>query len=313
MVNDCNKDVPVILSSAFGIREIAQMSVMELVRPRSTAHHPSRTDLYQPNHGGSKWSFSYVKELLLSAPRAPTTISPPNTGTTASTELTAATELTASTELTAAIELAAATELTAIFSSSQIPSTTSVTPASSEAVSIATADALALENGLKRTEGPGTEIPTESQVRVAALPHGNAAGSASPTDAAVPTDSAGRRVYEAATVLKLSKSLYISPNMKADSKSQEVWTRQIKDRLNAELWHALRTERCLQEFVMIGPRPDCLRASVLITCCGESAAKRVRKVVKGLKWLRDFDVPCAVVVDKIHLYSKNWQDQTGGA
>ena len=78
---------------------------------------------------------------------------------------------------------------------------------------------------------------------------------------------------------------------------------------NAELWHALRKERCIQEFIMAGPRPNCLRASVVITCCGKSAAKRVRKVVKRLKWLKDFDVPCAVVVDTVHLYSQ--EHQTG--
>jgi hypothetical protein len=34
-------------------------------------------------------------------------------------------------------------------------------------------------------------------------------------------------------------------------------------------------------------------------------------VVKNLKWLKDFDVPCAVVVDAIHLYSQGLQQDRG--
>jgi ankyrin repeat protein len=62
---------------------------------------------------------------------------------------------------------------------------------------------------------------------------------------------------------------------------------------------------------MAGSRPDSLRASVVITCCGEAAAKRVRKVVKTMKWLRDLDVPCAVVVDTIYLFYSQQLQQDG--
>ena len=42
--------------------------------PASPQSHP--TEVQRQNRGVSKWSYHYVKELLLSAPRAPKTIQP---------------------------------------------------------------------------------------------------------------------------------------------------------------------------------------------------------------------------------------------
>jgi hypothetical protein len=267
---------------------------MELVRALSGTDHPIRAELHQHSRGGSKWSYSYVKELLLSAPRAPTTIPASPTETTASTELTV------------------------ISASPQAPLTSTAAPKNPDAIgTAATIASEEAEYASTTINAPTGIIDTYSSIPAISTEAETVPTFPSPLrdfetrDVSGQSTAAGHPVNEAASVFKLQKDLYVSPNMKTDSKSQEIWAQHIKERLNAELWHALRTERCLQEFLMIGSRPDCLRASVVITCCGEPAAKKVRKVVKRLKWLRDLDVPCAVVVDKIHLYSQGRQLQTG--
>jgi hypothetical protein len=238
------------------------------------------TEWHDQSRVVSKWSYRSVKGLLLNTPRAstknfPTHIEPP---------------LSAS--------------FTAILAKPQGPFVCEATPTSCRDVATANTTPLTLEEPPKHVDGDRTDIPTASLENEAVPLLENTTESANATGVAIP---AGHLVNEAEPVLRLSKNLYISPNMRTDYSAQELWTEHIKDRLNAELWHALRKERCLQEFVMAGSRPDALRASVVITCCGEAAAKRVRKVVKNLKWLRDFDVPCAVVVDAIHLYSQGLQ------
>jgi hypothetical protein len=256
---------------------------MELVRALSTTSSASRTEVQKQNRGVSKWSYHYVKELLLSAPRAPKTIFPPELDTTAPTEFT----------------------VTAGSRQGHLRST--IEPTSREGVATGTANAPTPDEPIQFTDGNKTDTPAALQENAVVPPHAHAAESANATDETIPSDTAVRRIGKPSPTLKLSKNFYISPNMRTDYRSQELWTEQIKDRLSAELWHALRKERCIQEFIMAGPRPNCLRASVVITCCGESAAKRVRKVVKRMKWLKDFDVPCAVVVDMVHLYSQEHQ------
>src|ERR1700722_13322675 len=60
---------------------------MEVVRSFSTNSSTSRTEVHGHNRGVSKWSFSYVRELLLSAPRAPQTILQSNIEATLTTEV----------------------------------------------------------------------------------------------------------------------------------------------------------------------------------------------------------------------------------
>lgn len=252
---------------------------MELVRALSRTSSAPRTEVQKQSRGVSKLSYHYVKELLLGAPRAPTTIIPSE------------------------LDAAAPTVFTATAGSRQGHLRSTIAPTG-------TANAPTLEEPIQFTDGNNTNTPAALQENAVVPPHAHATESANATNETIASDAAVCRVSEPSPVLKLAANFYISPNMRTDSSSQELWTEQIKDRLNAELLHALRKERCIQEFIMAGPRPNCLRASVVITCCGESAAKRVRKVVKRLKWLKDFDVPCAVVVDTVHLYSQEHQ-QTG--
>ena len=231
----------------------------------------------------SKWSYRSVKEVLLNTPRASTKIFRAHT------------------------EPPVLADLTDNLANPQGSFVCEATPTSCQDVATANTTLPTLEEPLKCADSDRTDIPTASLENEAVPLREKATESANATGVAILSDSAGHLVDEAEPVLRLSKSLYISPNMRTDYSAQELWTEHIKDRLNAELWHALRKERCLQEFVMAGSRPDSLRASVVITCCGKAAAKRVQKVVKNLKWLRDFDVPCAVVVDTIHLYSQQLQ------
>jgi hypothetical protein len=284
MVHDHHKDIPLNRSLALEVDKWPIMSLMELVRSVSGADAPSQPRLYQRNHEGSKWSYSYIKELLLSAPRAPTTIS------------------------SSTADMTEPAELTDISTSPQNPSVPTAAPTHSEDVATDSAIASTRPDAPTHAGGAAAEGSAASQGERVAPLSGNTDRSADATNVTVARDFEADAMTS--QIIKLQKNLYISPSMKTDSKSQELWTRHIKDRLNAELWHALRTERCVQEFMMIGSRPDCLKASVVITCCGESATKRVRKVVKRLKWLRDFDVPCAVVVEMVDLYSHH-QRTTG--
>lgn len=283
MINYCGKDALLTPASVLGVEKWPIASVMELVRAFPATGPPSQQNGMNQSHGVSRWSYRSVKELLLNAPRAsmknlPTHTEPP---------------LSAS--------------ATAILANPQGPFVCEATPTSCRDVATANTTPLTLEELPKHVDGDGADIPTASLEDEAVPLQENATESANATSVAIPSDSTGHLVDEAEPVLRLSKNLYISPNMRTDYSAQELWTEHIKDRLNTELWHALRKERCLQEFMMVGSRPDSLRASVVITCCGNAAAKRVRKVVKDLKWLRDFDVPCAVVVDTIHLYSQQLQ------
>jgi hypothetical protein len=241
------------------------------------------TEWHDRSRGVSKWSCRSVKELFAEPTSSfnekfPTHTEPP---------------LSAS--------------HTAILANPQGPFVREATPTSRRDAATASTTPTTLEEPPKHADGDRTDIPTASLENKAVPLQENATESANAAGVAIPPDSAGHLVNEAEPALRLSKNLFISPNMRIDCSAQELWTERIKDRLNAELWHALRKERCLQEFVMAGSRSDSLRASVVITCCGKAAAKRVRKVVKNLKWLRDFDVPCAVVVSTIHLYSQQLQ------
>jgi hypothetical protein len=279
MINYCGKDallIPVLILEA---EKWPIASVMELARAFQATGSLS-TEWHDQSRGVSKWSYRSVKELLLNTPRAPTKNFPTHT------------------------EPPLSTSLTAILANPQGPFVCEAVPTSCRDVATANTTPPILEGPLKHADGDRTDIPTASLENEAVPLQENATESANATGVAIPSNSASHLINEAEPVLRLSKNLYISPDKRTDCSAQELWTEHIKDRLNAELWHALRKERCLQEFVMAGSRPDSLRASVVITCCGEAAAKRVRKVVKNLKWLRDFDVPCAVVVDAIHLYSQ---------
>jgi hypothetical protein len=241
------------------------------------------TEWHDQSRGGSRWSCRSVKEVLLNRPRASTNIFRTHT------------------------EPPVSAGLTATLANPQGSFACEATPTSCRDDATANTTLPTLEEPLKCADSDRTDVPTASLESEAVPLQENTTESANATGVAIPSDSAGHLVNKAEPVLRLSKNLYISPNKRTDCLAQKLWTEHIKDRLNAELWHALRKERCLQEFVMAGSRPDSLRASVVITCCGEAAAKRVRKVVKNLKWLRDFDVPCAVVVDAIHLYSQELQ------
>lgn len=280
MINYCGKDALLVPTFVLEVREMAH-SVRDGASQSLSGYWS--TEWHDQRRGVSKWSYRSVKELLLNTPRT----SPKNFPTHTEPPLSA--------------------DLTAILADPQGPFVCEAAPTNCRDVATANTTPLTPEESLKHADGDTTDISIAPLENEAVPPPGNGAESVNAAGVAIPSDSAGHLVSETEPIIKLSGGLYISPSRRIDCSAQELWTEHIKDRLSAELWHALRKERCLQEFMMAGSRPDSLRASVVITCCGGAAAKRVRKVVKNLKWLRDFNVPCAVVVDTINLYSQELQ------
>lgn len=85
----------------------------------------------------------------------------------------------------------------------------------------------------------------------------------------------------------LVQKFYVSPGMSIDEKMQEVWTLHIKSRLSAVLLRNIPSGTCVQEFMMVGKRPNALKPTVFITCGDLTVKKRVEKVFKSQGWLQE--------------------------
>lgn len=72
-----------------------------------------------------------------------------------------------------------------------------------------------------------------------------------------------------------------------DGETQAVWTRQIKSRLSAVLLYSIPTGTCVQEFMMVGKRPDTLKPTLVITCGDAVTKRRVEKTFKSQGWLQE--------------------------
>ena len=112
---------------------------------------------------------------------------------------------------------------------------------------------------------------------------------ATPTTAVEPTLNISNA---AASVLPLSKpfiiqKFHVSPRMPIDEKIQAVWNQQIFDRLSGVLQCEIPTGLCLQEFMMVGERPDTLRPTVIISCGDTTIKKNVEKIFKRQQWLHE--------------------------
>lgn len=82
------------------------------------------------------------------------------------------------------------------------------------------------------------------------------------------------------------QGFHVSPSMPIDSKVQEIWTLQIRERLSNLLLQGIPTGTCVQEFMMAGKRPNCLRPTVVLTC-GDARTKRgVKHLAKRQSWLQ---------------------------
>ena len=73
--------------------------------------------------------------------------------------------------------------------------------------------------------------------------------------------------------------------MPIDEKIQTVWNQQISDRFSGILRCGIPTGLCLQEFMMVGERPDALRPTVIISCGDIEIKKSVVKIFKQQLWL----------------------------
>lgn len=83
------------------------------------------------------------------------------------------------------------------------------------------------------------------------------------------------------------QKFYFSPDMTIDEKILEVWTRQIKSRLSGVLRRNIPSGTCVQEFMMVGKRPNALKPTVVITCGDPMTKKRVEKIFKSQVWLQE--------------------------
>jgi hypothetical protein len=87
--------------------------------------------------------------------------------------------------------------------------------------------------------------------------------------------------------LFLVQKFYVSPSTPIDEKIQSVWTQQIRSRLSAVLFHNIPTGTCVQEFMMVGKRPNALKPTLVITCGDAETKKRVEKSFKSQGWLQE--------------------------
>ena len=135
---------------------------MELVRAFSATSSGSRTEVQRQNRGVSKWSYHYVKELLLSAPRAPKLIHPFVTDATAVAEFTPPPERPQS-----------------------HPKST-IARSRCDNVATASASAPTLDERLHFTDGNRTDASAASQESAGVPPHANATESANAINETTP-------------------------------------------------------------------------------------------------------------------------------
>jgi hypothetical protein len=83
------------------------------------------------------------------------------------------------------------------------------------------------------------------------------------------------------------QKFHVSPSMPIDNKIQLIWTQQIRSRLSAVLLHTIPTGTCVQEFMMVGKRPNALKPTLVITCGDAETKKRVEKSFKSQGWLQE--------------------------
>jgi hypothetical protein len=112
------------------------------------------------------------------------------------------------------------------------------------------------------------------------------------TTATITTESGGETSTAATSVLSLPQvfvvqKFHVSPSMPIDEKIQSIWTQQIRPRLSAVLLHRIPTGTCVQEFMMVGKRPEALKPTLVITCGDKQTKKRVEKSFKSLGWLQE--------------------------
>ncbi|KAI4116589.1 MAG: hypothetical protein LQ338_007683 [Usnochroma carphineum] len=75
--------------------------------------------------------------------------------------------------------------------------------------------------------------------------------------------------------------------MPMDEKIQTLWTGQIKSRLRAVLLRSIPRGTCVQEFMMVGKRPESLRPTLVITCGDTATKKLVEKTFRSQNWLQE--------------------------
>ena len=112
------------------------------------------------------------------------------------------------------------------------------------------------------------------------------------TSATTATEPASETSTAATSVLSLPRvftvqKFHISPSMPIDEKIQAVWARQIRSRLSAVLFYNIPIGTCVQEFMMVGKRPDTLKPTLVITCGDVATKKRVEKTFKSQGWLQE--------------------------
>lgn len=106
------------------------------------------------------------------------------------------------------------------------------------------------------------------------------------TTTATEISTAATSVFSLPSIFTVQK-LFVSPNMPMEENIQAIWIRQIRSRLSAELLHSISKGTCVQEFMMVGKRPDTLKPTLLITCGDAATKKKVEKTFKSQGWLRE--------------------------
>ncbi|KAL8702651.1 MAG: hypothetical protein Q9201_004176 [Fulgogasparrea decipioides] len=81
------------------------------------------------------------------------------------------------------------------------------------------------------------------------------------------------------------QKFHVSPSMPLDEKVQAIWTREIRQRLDAVFYYN-HTGPYVPEFMMVGKRADSLKPTIVITCGDAPTKKRVEKTFRGQGWLQ---------------------------
>jgi len=105
--------------------------------------------------------------------------------------------------------------------------------------------------------------------------------------------------------------LYALPTMQIAAHDGETWRHSINPRLESEILHVLRKERCQLELLMCGTREGILRPTILLTCGydkislgpreSERRRRKIQKQVNKFQSLKGCPFPCHVIIDNIRL------------
>lgn len=109
-------------------------------------------------------------------------------------------------------------------------------------------------------------------------------------------------------VLQVDKDFFIAPDIRMSDDRVHEFKKVcslLDDTLKHTFYPKVRYDTALSyELMMAGPSPYRFKPCVLVVCCDETQRKQLKKIIKGLKWTKDYSFFWQVIVDPVQKFAR---------